>query len=233
MRDLMATRLVIVDPQPLFRQSLAAAFDMRSGWEAVGSVADEEEAIRVTDSTAADLVLSEIELDRGSGLRLATRMADMVPVVILTRHQEGDVLLDAASSGAAGCISHGVGFARLHDLIKGASVSSFCVDDGRLRQALRDAARMSADDKLAEIRTLTVREREVLHRLARGGTDEEIAAALYISPHTVRTHVGRILHKLGVHSRADAARIALSSRSNGHASPDVVRIEGPGWPTGS
>jgi DNA-binding NarL/FixJ family response regulator len=76
---------------------------------------------------------------------------------------------------------------------------------------------------------LTAREREVLRLLARGLDNQAIAARLQLSTHTARTHVGNILRKLGVHSRADAARIALS-QERGDGDTQVLQIRGPELP---
>jgi DNA-binding CsgD family transcriptional regulator len=79
------------------------------------------------------------------------------------------------------------------------------------------------------IQSLTVREREVLFRVATGADDDSIARSLYISPHTVRTHVGNVLRKLGVHSRSEAARLALAAGLHSDNVAQAIQIEGPGW----
>jgi DNA-binding NarL/FixJ family response regulator len=224
----MTLRFVLADPQPFFRCALASALG-GDGFELLASTGDEEEAASLAVEGRADLIVSEIELDRGTGLHLATRMGGDVPVLILTRHTEGDVILDAAASGAVGCVGHVVGLERLKTLLRRVHNGGFCLDDHRLQQILIDAGRATSGDGAGGIQSLTVREREILVRVAGGADDESISRSLYISPHTVRTHMGNVLRKLGVHSRAEAAGVALSSGLDLASRTEALRIEGPGW----
>jgi DNA-binding NarL/FixJ family response regulator len=223
-------RYVIADPQPFFRHSLMAALQ-GDGLEAIGGTGDEGMAASLAIEGRADVILSEIELERGSGLHLPKRVNGRVPVLILTRHPEGRVILEVAASGATGCLSHTVSLSRLTVLLRGLEVEepSFCIESSRLSEILIEAGRTTEANAASDIQTLTVREREVLFRVATGADDAMIAQMLYISPHTVRTHVGNILRKLGVHSRAEAARVALASRLERPAGAEAVRIEGPAW----
>ncbi len=205
-----------------------AALD-RDDLTPIAGTGDEEIAASLAIEGRADVILSEIELERGSGLHLPTRVEGRVPVVILTRHPEGRVILEVAASGAAGCLGHTVNIDRLCDLLRGLGASSFCVEGSRLSEILVEAGRTSEARAAFDLHALTVREREVLFRVATGANDATIAQTLYISPNTVRTHVGNILRKLGVHSRAEAARVALASRLEQPAGAEAMRIEGPAW----
>jgi DNA-binding NarL/FixJ family response regulator len=134
--------------------------------------------------------------------------------------------LEAAAAGAAGCIGHATNLSTLGRLVREAASGRFAVDPERLGGALkRAAARREAGDESDILARLTTREREVLGHLAGGLDNQAIAERLYVSPDTVRTHVNKILRKLGVHSRAEAARLALreDQRESGH----VTRISGP------
>jgi DNA-binding NarL/FixJ family response regulator len=109
-----------------------------------------------------------------------------------------------------------------------ASTGRFAVDPDRLGEALRRAARGAAAEQgqSAALAGLSAREREILGLLTEGLDNRAIAAHLHLSSHTVRTHVTNIMRKLGVGSRAEAARLALRAGSGG-ASVSVIRIEGP------
>lgn len=222
----MPKHVLIVDPQPFFCDALRGTLEADSRIRVVGCTTDELEAERLAGA-GANVVLAELTLNSGSGLSLARRLRDVAPVVILTRENEGDVLLDAVAAGAAGCIGHAVGAARLTDLVAGPG-NGFLLDHERLHDTLRRAsvARSQTVARLPELERLTPREREVLALLARGLDNEGIGGQLYLSAHTVRTHVGSILRKLGVHSRADAARVALRA-GEGEAAMHVLRIRGP------
>lgn len=215
-----------MDPQPFFCEALSTALE-RTGAGPVWWTTDEVEAERIAGESAPELVLSEIELSDGSGLGLARRIGERTRVVILTRHDEGEALFDAVAAGAAGCVGHGLGVDGLAELVRGHARWSFVVDPLRLRDALRRSlavrSRAPGRDNLHTL--LTAREREVLTMIAAGLDNDGIARRLHLSPHTVRTHAGKILKKLGVHSRADAARVALHATAG--EGVDVLHIEGP------
>jgi DNA-binding NarL/FixJ family response regulator len=216
---------VIVDPQPFFCEAMASALSS-IGFDIAGWTGDEIEALELASATDPDVVLAESDLARGSGLGLVRRLRDKRCVVLLTRRPEGDLLLEAAAAGAAGCIGHATNLSTLGRLVREAASGRFAVDPERLGGALkRAAARREAGDESDILARLTTREREVLGHLAGGLDNQAIAERLYVSPDTVRTHVNKILRKLGVHSRAEAARLAL--RDDQRESDHVTRISGP------
>ena len=227
----MAVRVLIVDPQPFFCESLAHAMSAISGVEVVGWATDELGAARIADQRSPDVILTEVELAAGSGISLCRRVAHGVRTVVLTRRHEGEILLDAVAAGAIGCLSHELEVGELGSMVESAAAGRFVIRDDRLHEALRRASltRVSVTpdgEPSALLTQLTAREREVLALLARGLDNRAIATRLQLSAHTARTHVGNILRKLGVHSRADAARIALSE-GRADADTHVLQIRGP------
>jgi two-component system, NarL family, nitrate/nitrite response regulator NarL len=222
----VAAPVVIVDPQPFFCVALAAALE-GDDIHVAGWTTDELRAEELTSSLAPVVVLTELDLSAGSGLDLIRRVRDRTRVLLLTRRHEGDVLLDAVGAGAFGCASHETGIETLRRMIVEAADGRFAVDPDRLHEALRRARTGTQDEGAGgQISRLTSREREVLRLLAAGMDDERIAHQLYLSVKTARTHVANILHKLGVHSRAEAARLALRAGAT-EPSPHVLTIEGP------
>jgi len=221
-------RLLIVDPQPFFCESLATALDGMPEVEVVGWTTDELEAERLAAEGSAEIVLTEVELAGGSGLSLARRLGDGAFTVLLTRGQEGDILLDAVAAGAMGCLSHDVDLDDLGRHLVLAGSGRFVFDEDRLHTALKRASAGRAQKGGASLKLslLTAREREVLSLLARGMDNQGIAQQLHLSAHTARTHVGNILRKFGVHSRADAARIAIRETQE-EGDTHVLRIRGP------
>lgn len=220
----MPVSVLLVDPQPFFCESLAAA--LGPGVTVAGWTGDELAAAEMVERHRPDVVLTELELAGGSGFGLVKRVGDGARVVVLTRRDEGDVLLDALEAGAHGVLGHATGLARLRDAVADAASQSWIADPARLRASLLRARASQREASEGRVARLTVREREVLQLLARGLARDAIAASLYLSEHTVRTHLGNILKKLGVHSQAEAARVALRA---GLGTPDVhvVRISGP------
>lgn len=223
----MPVSVLLVDPQPFFCESLATA--LRGGdADVVAWTGDELEAADLAERERPDVVLTELELAGGSGFNLVKRLSDQTRVVVLTRRDEGEVLLDAVEAGAHGVVGHASGLARLEAVLVAAEETSWVADPERLRASLQGARARATQrgGNEGRIARLTVREREVLQLLVRGLTRDDIASALYLSSHTVRTHLGNILKKLEVHSQAEAARVALRA---GLAAPDVhvVKISGP------
>jgi DNA-binding NarL/FixJ family response regulator len=223
----VTVRVLIVDPQPFFCESLVAALSGDPGIEVVGWATDELQADRLSSQRSPDVVLTEVDLAGGSGLSLVRRIGRQTKTVILTRGHEGDILLDAVGAGAAGCLSHELELEALTSHLARVAEGGFAIDPdrlfGSLQRASAQAERGPGSPKLA---LLTPREREVLTLLARGLDNQAIARKLHLSTHTARTHVGNILRKLEVHSRADAARIALREGQT-ESDTDVLRIRGP------
>jgi DNA-binding NarL/FixJ family response regulator len=224
----VSVKLLLVDPQPFFCEALAAALEGSDPIEVVGWTTDELEADELASRRGADVVLTEVELADGSGLSLNRRLAGGPAVIVLTRGHEGDFLLDAVAAGAIGCLSHDLEPEELARHVLRAAEGQFAIDHGRLLDELRraSAARSQKGAGSPKLAMLTAREREVLTLLARGLDNQAIARQLHLSSHTARTHVGNILRKLGVHSRADAARIALRE-GQPEGDTDVLRIRGP------
>jgi DNA-binding NarL/FixJ family response regulator len=219
-------RLLLVDPQPLFCEALASTLTGDDRVEVVGWTTTEREAAHLATAASPEVVLTELDLAPGSGLGLARRLRD-VRVVILTRRDEGEVLLEVVDAGAAGCLGHSLSPGDLPRLLVDSPPAGFVHDPRRLLRTLRiAAARPAAAAAPPELASLTPRERDVLNLIARGLDTRGIAEALYLSPETARTHVRNILRKLGVHSRVEAARLALRS---GLSPPEggVLRMLGP------
>jgi DNA-binding NarL/FixJ family response regulator len=224
---MMSVRVLVVDPQPFFSESLARALEEDDRLEVVGWTADPGEARGLVSTLAPDVVLCDLALATPATLGPLDRSDDEPKVIVLTRGHEGDALLPVAAAGAAGCISHEIGVGDLRTLIAHAGAGRFVVNPERLGDALRRAA--SGPVPVSEVNAdpidLTLREREILDLLSEGLDNGAIAARLHLSAHTVRTHVANILRKLGVGSRAEAARIAL--RAGAEAEVSVLRIIGP------
>ncbi len=220
-------RLLVADPQPLFCEALVSSLEADRRVETARWVTDEASAVELVASIRPHLVLTELELNPGSGLRLTRRVREATRVVVLTRRDVGDVLLDVVSAGAVGCLGHVEGVVETQRLVLDSNPNEFTIAPGRLLGALRGAATGAlARVPDSPLLRLTAREREVLSLLAAGLDNDGIARSLYVSPETARTHVRNLLRKLGLHSRADAALLALRS---GFGQPDskVLRIQGP------
>lgn len=204
-------RVMLVDDHALLRAAVRQALTAPDV-ELVAEASSAEEALELAPVVRPDVLLVDIALPGLDGVGLVRELAPRLPqtrIVMLTASGADRDVIDAIRYGATGYLTKNLTPGALLRAVRSAW-------DGELAMPRRIAARLvhrlvetsapstgSGDPALA---SLTSREAEVLRYLAEGRTDREIAEALTISPRTVQTHVGAILHKLGVRRRADAAR---------------------------
>ncbi|MGO2931260.1 response regulator [Microbacterium sp.] len=196
----MATRILLVDDHPIVRAGLRAIIETR-GFAVVGEASTGEEALEMASELHPDVVLCDLRLGDGmdgvdttAALR---RMPDAPAVVILTTFDHDAQIIRAIEAGAAGYLLKDVDNDTIVAAITDAAAGAMVLTpggDARVIAALR-APRV----------TLTDREREVLLVVDEGAGNKQIAARLFISESTVKTHVVHLLEKLGVASRAAAA----------------------------
>jgi DNA-binding NarL/FixJ family response regulator len=211
-----AERVLIVDDHPLTRSALAALL-RGNGFDVVGEAADGREAIARTGDLQPDLVLLDLtmpELDGLSALPVLRAAATACEVVVLTASESEDNLLSAIRAGAAGYLLKSeppdkiVGF--LRGVVQGEAALSGSVARRLLEQVREGGTGRGVPDEIA--RSLSARELEVLLLLDEHLGTDEIAARLFISEHTVRSHVKSLLRKLNVSSRREALDALASAR---------------------
>jgi two-component system response regulator DevR len=205
-------RVMVVEDHPLVRSAIRQAI-ADVDLEVVGEAASAEEAILEAPRLRPDVLLLDIDLDGVSGLQLLRELAPRIPdtsIVMLTASTGDRDVMEALRNGAVGYLTKDLSPEALRRAIRG-------IRHGDLPMARKLAARViqrfaqvagrarNAGDGLVD--GLSEREEEVLKLLSDGLTDREIAAVLGISPRTVQNHVSRILGKLQVHNRAEAARV--------------------------
>jgi DNA-binding NarL/FixJ family response regulator len=204
---------MLVDDHALVRSAVRQALTAPDV-EVVGEAAGADEALLLAPELRPDVLLLDINLPGGDGLRVLRELRPRLPetkIVMLTVSTERRDLLEAIREGAAGFLTKDLSPEALLRTIRGIRrgdlpMSRSMAADVIRSLASRPAAPASAsggDDVLA---SLSAREGDVLRQLAAGLTDREIGEQLGISPRTVETHVGSILHKLNVRNRAEAAR---------------------------
>jgi DNA-binding NarL/FixJ family response regulator len=213
----MNERVLIVDDHPLTRSALAALLS-GNGFDVVGEAADGKEAIESARDLQPDLVLLDLtmpELDGLSALPGLRSAAAACEVVVLTASESEDNLLAAIRAGAAGYLLKSeppdkiVGF--LRGVVRGEAALSGSVARRLLDQVREGGGRSGGvPDSIAAV--LSARELEVLLLLDDHLGTDEIATRLYISEHTVRSHVKSLLSKLNVSSRREALEALNSAR---------------------
>ena len=204
----MTERILIVDDHPLTREALAGLLT-QNGFDVVGKAGSGQEAIELAAGLAPDLVLLDLSMPEMDGLAALPRLREAAPaaeVVVLTASEDEDNLLGAVRGGAAGYLLKSeppdriVAF--LRGVAQGEAALSGAVARRLLDQVREGGGKTIVPDEVAH--ALTARELEVLLLLDRHLGTDEIAQRLFISEHTVRSHVKSLLAKLGVSSRREA-----------------------------
>ncbi|NES27135.1 response regulator [Micromonospora terminaliae] len=205
----MSVRVVLVDDQTLVRTGFRLVLEETGDIEVVGEAADGSQALDVVARTRPDVVLMDVRMPGLDGIE-ATRRIRFGPhaarVIILTTFDLDEYVLAGLRAGASGFLLKDALAADLVSAVRvvaaGEAVAAPSVTRRLFAHYLgRTPPRSGTDARLA---ALTEREREVLTLVARGLSNAEIAAALFVSESTVKTHLGRILAKLGLRDRVQA-----------------------------
>ena len=202
----MAVRILIVDDHQLAREGLKSVLT-GDGLEVVGEATSGEEAVDLVTRLQPDVVLMDVRLGPGiDGLEATRRIAALgLPsrVLMLSLHDMPAYVREALAAGAAGYVLKDASITELRGAVSqvmaGQSVMPLTLINAALRQTEREVRPADA------LKSLTPREREVLAQIAEGLTNKEIARLLNVSPATVKAHVERIIAKLGVSDRTQAA----------------------------
>ncbi|MBW3657466.1 MAG: response regulator transcription factor [Actinobacteria bacterium] len=207
-------RALIVDDQELVRAGLSKLLGYEDDIEIVGECRDGSEVVEAVRSLRPDVVLMDVrmkEVDGAAATGLLQELEDPPPVLVLTTFGEPEVVAAALGAGARGFILKDTPADDLASAIR-------CVADGgawldpQVTPAVLETYRSSGLPRAAEarqLRELTAREREVLARIGRGRSNQEIAAELYITEATVKSHISNILSKLGARDRSAAIVLAF------------------------
>lgn len=221
----MTTSVLLVDDQALLRAGFAMVIDSQPDLRVVAEAGDGHEALTAVRSHRPDVVLMDIRMPHMDGIeatREITALADDgrigdVHVIVLTTFDTDEYAVEALRAGAAGFLLKDVQPEVLLDSIRtvmrGGAVIAPSTTKRLLDATLLDAgsARSASPDQQARLDSLTEREREILLEMATGDSNTRIAERLYVSEATVKTHVGRVLAKLGVRDRVQAVVFAYES----------------------
>jgi DNA-binding NarL/FixJ family response regulator len=213
----VATRVLIVDDHPLTRDALGALLT-QNGFTLAGEAPDGESAIRLARELEPDLILLDLAMPGMDGLEALPHLRDAAPdceVVMLTASVGDENLLAAIRAGAAGYLLKTEPPERIVEFLRGAAKGDAALS-GSIARRLLDKVREGRDsggvpDSIA--RVLSAREVEVLLLLDDHLGTDEIATRLFISEHTVRSHVKSLLRKLGVSSRRQALEALAAARA--------------------
>ncbi len=192
-------RVVIAEDQAMVLGALAALLEIEGDFEVVGRAQDGEEALAICREKKPDVLLTDIEMPRRTGLELASALKqEKLPtrVIILTTFARGGYLRRALEAGASGY------------LLKDSPAEHLANAVRRVRAGGRVVDPELAAEAWSEPDPLTDRERQVLRMAGEGQTSADIASALHLSEGTVRNYLSEAISKLGAANRIEAARIA-------------------------
>jgi NarL family two-component system response regulator LiaR len=217
-----SARLVIVDDHDLVREGLLAVLEDEPDLEVVGEAKDGREAIEVCRRVRPDLVLMDVRMPNMDGLEATRAIKEKLPdtsVIMVTMHESPDYLLEALKAGAAGYILKDAAGERLVESVRRTLNGEAPLNEGL---AMRLLQRLASEEEqrpqplpeakkrqASRAEELTPTEVEVLRLLAQGRTNPQIARTVLASVSTVKVHVQRIIAKLGVSDRTQAAVKAI------------------------
>jgi NarL family two-component system response regulator LiaR len=201
-----AIRLLIVDDHAVVREGLRAFLRLQEGIDVVGEAAGADEAVRIAADAAPDVVLLDLVMPGGDGIGAIRRLLEVAPgarVLVLTSFADDAQIFAAMAAGAAGYLLKDVDPAALAEGIRD-------VHAGRPALHPSVAARLMRRGSSASTHgDITAREHDVLRLVVEGLPNKQIAQRLGIGEKTVKTHVSRVLAKLGVEDRTQAAVLAI------------------------
>jgi DNA-binding NarL/FixJ family response regulator len=207
-------RVVVADDQPLVRAGLRMILATESDIEVVGEAADGEQAIAVCNDQAPDVVLMDVRMPGVDGIQ-ATRqllLTQQPPrILMLTTFDLDEIVYEALRAGASGFLLKDAPEERLTTAIRVVADGGSLFAPSVTRRLIAEFAKRAPTQPKPSLSGLTERETEVLEQVARGLSNSEIAARLYITDNTVKTHVARILMKLQLRDRVHAVVLAYES----------------------
>jgi DNA-binding NarL/FixJ family response regulator len=207
-------RVVVADDHAAVREGLVTLLSTMPDVEVVGSAADGQEAVTLVAQLTPDVVLMDLRMPRVDGIEATRRVRTAHPatqVVVLTTYADDESILDALRAGAIGYLTKDADRDHIHRAIEAAAAGQ-AVLDPTVQARLVEIARPPAADTSHLPDGLTEREREVLHLIAAGKTNSEIASHLFVSEATVKTHVNHIFAKTNSRDRAQAVSYAHRHR---------------------
>jgi DNA-binding NarL/FixJ family response regulator len=208
----MSIRVVVVDDQQIVREGFAALLETQGDITVVGSAADGEEAVRVCAEHQPDVVLMDVRMPGMDGIEATQRLAG-TKVIILTTFDLDDYVYDALSAGASGFLLKDAGAERLFEAVRVVAAGDALLAPAVTRRLIAEFARQRprVRPRPEQLDELTPRETDVLRLIAEGLSNGEIADRLVLSDETVKTHVSRVLGKLGLRDRTQAVVAAYES----------------------
>jgi DNA-binding NarL/FixJ family response regulator len=209
------TRVLLVDDQPLYREGIRAVLGAAGGTiDVVGEASNGAEALAACERLRPEVVLMDLQMPVMDGVTATRRLQVAMPsarVLVLTTFEDDDHVFEALRAGAVGYLLKDVTGERLKEAVHAAAAGQSFLAPVVASKVLAELQRRPRSE--ATPSPFTERETEVLALLARGASNKEIAAALFVTEGTVKNHVTQLFTKLGVSDRTQAA---LKARERGY-----------------
>lgn len=206
--------IALVDDDALIREGLRMILEQADGLEVVASAENGQEAIRIATAYRPDVMLMDVRMPVVDGIeatRRITSVDDAPRVIILTTFEQDEYVFEALRAGASGFLLKRTEPEQLISAIRVVSGGEALLSPSVTRRLIEEFTRNRPVGKADLLADLTDREREVLELIGRGLSNQELAEQLFIADNTVKTHIKRILAKLGARDRAQAIVIAYES----------------------
>jgi len=204
-------RILLADDHTVLRSGLRALLSAQADLEVAGEAAEGGEALRLAQTLKPDVVVMDIGMPGMGGIDATARIRRELPstkVLILSMHDDQGYLRQALRAGASGYVLKKAADTELLAAIRAAARGEVFLDPSLVKGLVEDVVLPKAQEP--EIPALSEREREVLHLLARGHTNQQVADRLCISVKSVETYKARLMEKLGLKGRAELVRYALT-----------------------
>ena len=204
-------RVLLVDDEELVRSGLRLILSTEPDLEVVAEAADGEQALALAELHQPDVVMLDIRMPGLDGIEVARRLAasgSPARVVVLTTFDNDDYVYGALRAGASGFLLKDAPATQLVSAIRAAAAGDAVLAPSVTRRVVDELGRRQAPVAIQRLDVLTDRERDVLTLMAEGCSNAEIGERLFITEGTVKTHVARILVKLGVRDRLQAVVLA-------------------------
>jgi DNA-binding NarL/FixJ family response regulator len=214
-----AVRIVVVDDQEVVRAAFGALLETQPDFAVIGTAADGAAAVRLCREQRPDVVLMDVRMPIMDGIEatreiVAAEGGDGPRILVLTTFDLDEYVYDALGAGASGFLLKDVTAERLFDAVRVVAAGEALLAPTVTRRLIAEFARLRPRPRSAAtppLRRLTPREIEVLRLIAEGLSNPEIAARLVVGEETVKTHVSRMLNKLGLRDRTQAVVVAYES----------------------
>ncbi len=204
-------RIVVADDHQVVRAGFAGMLDTQPDFTVVGTASDGADAVRVCRSLTPDVVLMDVRMPVMDGIEATRQLSGGPRVLILTTFDLDEYVYDALRAGASGFLLKDVTAERLFDAVRVIAAGEALLAPTVTKRLISEFTRLRPAPETSGLTNLTPRETQVLRLVAEGLSNPEVAARLVVTEETVKTHVSRILAKLGLRDRTQAVVTAYES----------------------